>query len=395
MTRPLSLARSLALAVLAAVAAAPAHAQYAFTPVALSVDGFDPFAFGTPALNAGGAVAFTAGMDRLTSVFRYDAGSLTTIASTRSAFTRFGDVSINTAGQVGFEGSFRNITGEGIFRGDGSSVVTIAGTRSAGAFDFVNAGPSLNALGVVAFNGALKAGFVDGIYVGSGGPVTALYDDRGPADNFNGNPSLNDLGYVAFSGGLAGGPNGIFLGNGGPLTTLADDSNGFFTFFFGPSLNEHNDVAFYAATKGGTAHGIFFSHAGIVTPIVQGDFTQFASLGFDPSLNNVGQVAYIAEPTFGSQILAVGADPIAGRVLGTGDTLFGRIVSGVALSREGLNDAGQLAFTAFFDDGSAGIFLATPTATSAVPEPSTGALVSSGLLALVIAVRRRRLTPRR
>ncbi|MBV9879292.1 MAG: PEP-CTERM sorting domain-containing protein [Gemmatirosa sp.] len=388
------MAHPLALAALLAALSAPASAQYAFTAIARSTGGFDPFGFGTPALNASGQVAFvaTTEMERTTSVFRYTGGALTTIASTTGDFNRFGDVSINASGQVGFEGSFASVSAEGIFRGDGTSVTTIAATRSAGPFDFVNAGPSLNASGLVAFNGALEVNFTDGIYVGSGGPVVPLYDDTGAVDNFNGNPSLNDLGYVAFGGSLAGGPTGIFLGNGGPLTTLADNSGGFFTFFFDPSLNEHNDVAFYAAIDGGTAQGIFFSHLGAITPIIQGDFTQFGEVGFEPSLNNVGQVAYTFARNFGEEMIAIGPDPDAGHVIGFGDMLFGHMVTGVNLSREGLNDAGQVAFEAFFDDGSSGIFLATPGAappTSAVPEPATLVLVGGGLLVLGVARRRR------
>jgi hypothetical protein len=377
-----SLARALVAVVSLAVGAAPASAQYAFTAVARSADGFDPFAFGQPALSGNGALAFTAGLaDGTTVLYRFSGGALQPVASTASFFSRFGDVSINDAGQIGFEGSFEDVLGEGIFRADGTTITTIAGTRNAGAFDFVNASPSLNAVGRMAFIGALEQNFVDGVFAGDGGPVETLYDDTGEVDSFNNNPSLNDLGFVAF-GGLraADGAEGIFLGNGGPITTLADDTDGFFTFFFDPSLNNSNAAAFYAVINGGTGQGIFLAQGGAVTPILQGGFDQFLSFGFNPSLNNLGQVAYVVEPTFGNQILAVGSDPVAGRVIGSGDTLFGQTVTGVSLWREGLNDAGQVAFTAFFEDGSAGIFLATPT--TATPEPVTLVLVGAGLFAI-------------
>ncbi len=47
-------------------------------------------------------------------------------------------------------------------------------------------------------------------------------------------------------------------------------------------------------------------------------------------------------------------------MIGTGDMLWRRRISRLLFSREGLNDAGQLAFTAFFEDGSSGVFVATP-----------------------------------
>ena len=111
-----------------------------------------------------------------------------------------------------------------------------------------------------------------------------------------------------------------------------------------------------------------------------------AALG-DPSLNDVGEVAFILEPDFGNQILVTGADPGADRVIGVGDALFGRIIVGLLFGREGLNDAGQLAFTAFFDDGSSAVVLATPGAV--VPEPGTLLLVAGALPVLVGVARRR------
>ena len=391
MLRPRSLTRPFVLVVALASVVSTARGQYQFQSILQSTSGFDPFFFGAPALNANGDVAFVAQRQStlVTSIFRSANGALQTIANTEHGFNRFGNVSINAAGQVAFEGSFADVSAEGIFRGDGHTVTTIAATQSAGPFDFVRTGPSLNASGTVAFGGALSAGFVDGIFEGNGGPVTTLYDQNGPADNFNDDPSLNDLGFVAFSGGLTDGTSGIFLGNGGPLTTLASNGDGFFTFFFGPSLNEHNDVAFYAATNAGTAQGIFFSHAGAVAPIIAGDFSQFGEIGFNPSLNDAGQVAYTFARNFGEEMLAVGPDPLAGHVIGFGDTLFGKTMTGVLIGREGLNDSGQVAFEAFFDDFSAGIFVATPDGVpvTTTPEPTTFVLLGAGLLAL--AVRRR------
>ncbi len=92
---------------------------------------------------------------------------------------------------------------------------------------------------------------------------------------------------------------------------------------------------------------------------MNGGSETFASLG-DPALNNRGQVAFIVEPQFGQQILVTGPDFVDDRVIGTGDKLAGRSITNVVFAREGLNDAGQLGFTAFFKDGSSGVFVATP-----------------------------------
>jgi len=114
----------------------------------------------------------------------------------------------------------------------------------------------------------------------------------------------------------------------------------------------------------------------------QGGFEEFFSFG-DVSLNNLGDIAFTVEPEFGEQVLVTGADLVADRVIGTGDTMFGRTVSGILISREGLNNSGQISFEVFFDDGEAAVVLATPlvAAVSAVPEPEGWLLLATGLVA--------------
>lgn len=378
--------------------AAPAG-PYTFTPVALSGDAFDPFGFGDPVLNNAGSVAFnatTADPDFQDGIFRSDVGSLAPIA-VEDGFRRFGDPTINGSGQVGFEASLRTPRGEGIFRGVGGSTTPIAGTRDAGDFDFVNAGPSINGSGTVAFIGETEDSFIAGVYAGDGtAPAAPIYDETGAFDGFIGNPSLNDSGAVAFNATLDSGVSGLFVGSGGDFTTVADDTGIFVAAFAfsDPSLNDLGDVAFRAGTNiddpddnsGATGHGIFLFRNGVLTTVLQGDFGQFADLG-DPSLNNLGDVAFLVSPDFGEEILVTGPGLEDDRVIGTGDLLLGRTIVDLSFSREGLNDRGQLAFTAFFDDGTSGVFLATP---AAVPEPSTLALAGVGALGLVGYCRGRR-----
>ena len=346
-----------------------AAAEYSFKPLATSGATFDPFGFGAPVLNNEGLVAYNATLaDGTRAIFRSDRGSRTLIAI-ENGFRRFGDPTINDAGQVGFEASLRTPRGEGIFRGEGGPITTIAATRNAGDFDFVNAGPSIAAGGRVAFIGETEVTFIAGVYAGDGGPVAPIYDETGLLDFFIGTPSLNGNGAVAFLATLDSGVSGLFVGSGGAFTTVVDDT-GVFTsaFFFGdPSLNEQGQVAFRASTNedpddnfGATAEGIFLFSGGVVTPILQGGFDEFAGFS-DPSLNNLGQVAFVVSPSFGEQILVTGPDLEGDRVIGTGDQLLGRTIIGLDFSREGLNDRGELAFTAFFDDGSSGVFLASPT----------------------------------
>jgi hypothetical protein len=364
---------ALAAAFTLAAAAHAAPTRYAFellTPRP-ALDAFPNLI--VPALNARGEAAFGATVKgHQEGLFRSSGGVPAVMARDRRFF-RFGDVSINAAGDVAFEGSPRSGLGEGIFRSNGMKIVQIAGTRDAGDFDFVNAGPSMNRQGRVAFIGERIVGgdFIDGVYAGSGAGVQAVYDETGAFDDFNGNPAINDRNDVAFLATLDNGTSGLFVGRGGTsFTTVADDTGPLTgsLAWSDPSLNDHGDVAFSAGTNpdfgdngSSTSSGIFLWQGGVLTTVVEGGFDQFFSLG-DPSLNNLGQVAFVAEPTFGQQILVTGPDFVENRVLASGDTLYGRTVQNIAFSREGLNDAGQLAFIAYFTDGSSGVFIATPAA---------------------------------
>jgi hypothetical protein len=389
MTRSIRLFSRLAAVCFLGLCATSSLAQYTFRPIALSNGTFDPFGFDAPVLNNSGQVAFNAtlaDLDFTTGIFRSDGASLVPIALRGETFSRFGSPTINDAGQVGFEASFEQIRGEGIFRGAGGPVTPIAGTRNAGDFDFVNAGPSLNAAGRVAFIGERIVGgnFIDGVWAGDGGAVSAIYDTSGDFNDFIGNPSLNDSGTAAFLATLDSGAGGLFVGSGGTFITVADDS-GIFTEVFGfgdPSLNERGDVAFTAGTNpdptdpsGSTATGVFLYINGALTTVIEGDFSEIASLS-DPSLNNEGEVAFLLSPDFSQQFLLTGSDLTGDRVIATGDLLLGRRITNLLFSREGLNDNGQIAFTAFFEDGSSGVFLATP-GSAAVPEPGTFALLVS------------------
>ena len=351
-------------------ASAQAPVEYTFRPIARSASTFDPFGFGAPVINDEGQVAFTATLLDGTSVVILARNGSRTVVASEDVFRRFGDLTINDAGQVGFEATLRTPRGEGIFRAGGGTITTIAGTRNAGDFDFVNAGPSINEAGLVAFIGerVVDGDFLDGVYVGDGGAVTAVYDVSGPFADFIGNPSLADSGAVAFLAVLDTGVSGLFVGSGGEFTTIVDDTGAFVSAFaFGdPVINELGQVAFRAGTNedpdenfGSTAEGIFLFADGEVTPVLEGGFDEFASFG-DPSLNDLGEVAFVVSPTFEQQILVTGPDLVADRVVATGDKLLGRTVVGLQFSQQGLNDAGQLVFVAFFDDGSSGVFLADP-----------------------------------
>src|SRR5262249_36589995 len=68
------------------------------------------------------------------------------------------------------------------------------------------------------------------------------------------------------------------------------------------------------------------------------------------SINSVGQVVFSAGLDSGEAGIFTGPDPVADKVVGTGDALFGSTVAAVAISEAAINDGGQVAFWTLLTD---------------------------------------------
>lgn len=377
------LASMAALAMLATLAT-PAYAQqYNFTKVADSTeDNFDPFSFGCASINAPGDVAFKAGrlapdgFNTIHGIYRVNAadGSLTTIAENAKRFVFIGfNPSMNDLGQVSFaarlDGGKKPDT-ESILRGSGRKLTTIAST--ADEFNFFGFDTSINNSGEVAFKAELdeEFGFDEGLFSGQGRGITTHY--LASTSDFDGNdsrPSINNVGTIAFDESINF-DDGIFAGREGTFATIEspdpDVSVG------EPTFNDGGVTSYERS---------FFDEASqeFVVEIVTNDGGQrtavadtrgaFGSFGFrPPSINNEGDVAYHASlDDFVTSGVFVGPDPVADRVVVTGDTLDGRTVQNITFCEEGLSDSGQLAFVATLEDPDSpngfrvAVFRATPS----------------------------------
>jgi hypothetical protein len=358
--------------------------QYTFTKVADSVeDGFDPNSFGCAAINTPGDIAFKAGrlapdgFNTIPGIYRANAdGTLTTIAEDPKRFQTIGfNPSINDSGQVSFaarlDGGNKPDT-EAIFRGDGSKKLTTIAT-TADEFAFFGFDTSINNSGEVAFKAELDNGD-EGLFSGSGSKksrVTTHYLnstdislDGQPArfDGRDSRPSINNLGDIAFDESIAF-DSGIFVTDGGGFETISAPEPG--TFVSAPMLNDAGTAAFQKNFE-----SILTGNGGPLTTVADTS-GEFGSFGFrPPSLNNQGEVAFLATLDDGTTGIFVGPDPVEDRVIATGDTLDGDTLDGETVTsltfcEEGLNDSGQLAFTAFFEDPETletrvAVFRATP-----------------------------------
>jgi hypothetical protein len=364
---------------------APPAPQYTFTKVADSVeDGFDPNSFGCAAINTPGDIAFRAGrlapdgFNTIPGIYRANAdGTLTTIAEDPKRFQTIGfNPSINDSGQVSFAARLDAVdkaTGENIeviLRGDGSKkLTTIAST--ADEFNFFGFDTSINNSGEVAFKAELdeEFGFDEGLFSGSGGKksgVTTHYlTSTSQFDGSDSRPSINNLGDIAFDESINF-DSGIFVGREGTFQTIAGPDPD--VFVREPVLNDEGTVAFYRSFFDGTnqVDEIVTGNGGPLTTVAD-TRGEFASFGFrPPSLNNEGEVAFLATLDDGTSGIFVGSDPIADRVIATGDTLDGSTVQNLTFCEEGLSDSGELAFVAQLEDPATpegfrmAVFRATP-----------------------------------
>jgi hypothetical protein len=344
-------------------------ATYTFTEIARAntglgagIDFSDILAYGVDpgvSINSAGVVAFRAAENSVVSGVYYGAGGPITQVADNDAGSPLvgfhGTPSINASNQVAFKASLDPMT-TGIFRGDGGPLTTIV-TTSPGHFGGLGEKPAINSSGAVAFLTSPA-----GVYVGTGGSLVPIYSYGGltgvePVSD----PAFNDLGQVAFVG-TALGVHGIHRGSGGPVTTIMDVDSGFFTGTGDASMNGmSSSVAWRSYTAVG--EGIFRSTGGAPMTVADslGPYSGFALSG-DPSVS-AAAVAFHATLDDGGHGLFTGPDPVADKVIQTGDPLLGSTVASIQpLARTSMNDIGQIGFVAHLASGDTVVARANPFA---------------------------------
>ena len=87
------------------------------------------------------------------------------------------------------------------------------------------------------------------------------------------------------------------------------------------------------------------------------------------AINNNNNVAFTATLNSGEKGIFTGADPVADKVIATGDSLAGSTVTNLNFLRSGLNNNNQIAFSVQLADGTQGIFRAEPVTQTPPPQP--------------------------
>lgn len=350
---------SLAVAISLLSSANATAVEYTFAKIA---DGSTPGIVATTsrvALNQNGIVAFAASTpDNSQAVFVGNGGPLTKLFDNRSPYPFFAvrSIAINDSGQVAAMVNVQ-VGPQFVLLGDGTSV-----RRMTSGFTLVDDNVALNNSGIVAFRGSLD-GTITGIYATDGDTVTTITDTaqlearyHARAGSISKSVSINDSGVVSFMG-PAGGSH-ILTSDGTTLTEIYSTQDFIQSY---TSINESGQVAFITADA-----------------VIRGDGTDLTTIATSPasrvSINDKGQVL-CSYPTR----LMVGDGSSQDTFLKYGDELFGRTIQTMTIGPSSINNAGQVAFLAFFSDNTSAIVLATP-----IPEPATLTLLGGGVLGLLL-----------
>jgi hypothetical protein len=350
--------------------------SYSFTLIA---DDSGVFTLPTiPTINNAGTVAFQTsliwGRD---AIFTGDGGPHHLIAITGHPADTFpGNPTINSAGTVTFRATFGS-GGQAVLTGDGGELTTIADTSDGTFSQFIGA-QQINDAGRVGFLAELTAGG-RAVLIGNGGPPTTLYDTVTHFHDIVSLGRLNNQGTVGLIAQLTEGIDGIYTGNGGPLATIADTSDAF-RDVRPASLNDAGEMAFRATLRDG-GQAILKGNGGQLTivALTGGTYTGFLGapgIGF----NNAEGVAFVATLRAGGTGIFTGTDPVADKVIATGDPLFGSTVTTLGtgtIGNRGLNDAGQIAFRVGLADGRTVLARADPGSQSPGSTLAIGSFLSA------------------
>jgi hypothetical protein len=359
----------------------------------------DFIGLGVPSIH-GGTVAFKAvGVAGQKGVYALIGGALTRVADLNTAipggtgnFTDFPSVSVSSEGSVAFIG-WGQAGHRGVYTNQGGSLSVLVDDSFAVPG---NPGATFGNFFAIAYDGGQVAfsgvsdGFVQGVYLANGVAASVVADTNTHIPRGIGNftdlglsssagwPSLHG-GDVAFIGAGDRNQSGVYARIGGVLQVIADR----FTLIPGTStrFGRFNDssrkgVAIRDSEVAFQNDGVYVRRAsGLATvadfgtPVPGGLgllFSQFGPPAIDHGRVAFGGGNFYVDPFSGGELPIVAGvytdlqGPVRGLVARWLLSLLeGKQVTSFFSDTEGLSD-GIFAFTATFDDGSSGVYIARP-----------------------------------
>jgi hypothetical protein len=274
-----------------------------------------------------------------------DGRTLSTVAQTPVG--SFGRARIDSRGDVVFRAGLPG--GEAILLVRQGRISTLV--DSSGPFHFLIGDPVVNAQGTVAFFATLDSG-AEGIFALEHERLTTIADNTGTFVTFAPPDDINRRGQVVFRADPDDPERATIVVGDGRKTRIAADASGSFEFFTGAAINESGTVAFSVLLADGS-QGIFLADPrGGISPVVTSD-GPFETLTIT-GLTNAGTPVFTASLDTGENGVFVGPDPIADRVIATGDMLDGAAVRFAFPSD--VNSSGQIALVVIFEDGTVAVY---------------------------------------
>lgn len=371
--------------------------NFVFTKIADTNGEFSSF-FSGASINNKGTVAFGANLDAGgQGIYASNGRTTKTIADTNGLngnFTRFTYSTSNSSGFSFFPDPIFAVTPTindrdtvafvsvdssnlgtptpgAIFTGNGNSLpVPVPVVPDLFPGPFAAGYPSINNAGTVVYLGINFRNF--GILTSDGRLIDFESDGRvGTVDS----PTINDTGTIAYRRQSNGSRFQILINNGTQNSNIIYEN--IFPFFVGaqyfgfnsPSINNTEIVSFVTVTEADKFEGFsagrlnpkkasVLKSNGVNTTTVadtSGNFGSFGIMGIPAgdtaiynvtSINDSGNVAFLADLDTGGEAIFIERNSIQEQTIATGDSLFGYTVVDLTLSREGLNDSGQVAFIA-------------------------------------------------
>jgi hypothetical protein len=250
---------------------------------------------------------------------------------------------------------------QALFTGDGGQLTRIADTGPDSSFSsLLGPAATINNDETLAFRAILGSGMTGIITERAGEAPRLLYVTGGLFGALQYANIQRNGNQVVFRATLTAGGDGVFLGDGVTTTTIATTAKTY-SAFTASVANDTGNVAFMAnLTAGGQA-------------IVVGDGTQLSTIADtggayknffgNVGINNDGQVVFAANLAGGSSGIFTAQGGQVDEIIGTGDSVFGSTImsfTAIPFAPRGLNNEGQLGFTAHLADGRTVIVRADP-----------------------------------
>jgi hypothetical protein len=387
-----------AVGVLSALAgAAPARAatitdKYTFTKLADTYGGHDIFL--DASINNAGQVVYRTNLDAGGSgMYRYSGGMTSTVLQTGPSqqFSSAGPTTINGSGAIAFTATLASNGNRGVFRQSaGGAPITPLYTSPANYSSFDRSHITDVGAGAVVFQAHTNAPTTYGVFRGDGSGAATTITSGGNVQVSGNDIAAGSDGTALFLGSeqINGVPTfGVYTGDGSAPPARVLDTTGPYEIFSNPAMSTNGTVLVSAGPDGGLtdpdapAHLVRIAPGG--TPEVVADTTGLFDGFAIYAVNSSGDFAtYSALDTASTYGVFAGPDPLRDKVLMTGDELFGETVTLARISKQALNDHGQLVIRAQTASGEEMLVLATP-----VPEPGAFGAV---ILAAAMTLHRRR-----